>query len=330
MIPTLVILLFACTLLLARRARERVTRRTARDLRTIFETAPIGSLVLDAEDRIVSANPALARIAGCDADELTGRTLDALVTPADVPLLRIALAELRHGVSPALETEIRLCANAGDQPVTTAIHAAALAGGDRQRLLLQVLDVTERKRVEAQLQHMADHDPLTGLFNRRRFEQELVRHVAHAQRYGAEGAAMVLDVDRFKSVNDTYGHGAGDRLIERVAQTLNARLRTTDMLARLGGDEFAILLPKADRDGAEALARQLVEAVRTCDPDGAVTISVGVVVFADLAELGAATIVAAADAAMYEAKSAGRDRYACFATGTREGIRITAQPTVAV
>ncbi len=113
-------------------------------------------------------------------------------------------------------------------------------------MLLQLLDITERKRVEAHLQHMADHDPLTGLLNRRRFEQELDRHVAHAQRYGTEGAVIVLDVDRFKQVNDAYGHSTGDRVITSVARVLRRRLRTTDTLARLGGDEFAVLLPKAD------------------------------------------------------------------------------------
>ena len=86
-----------------------------------------------------------------------------------------------------------------------------------RRLLCQFLDVTDRKRFEAQLQFMADHDPLTGLLNRRKFEPELDRHVEHVKRYGPEGALLVLDLDHFKTVNDTLGHNAGDQLIVSIA-----------------------------------------------------------------------------------------------------------------
>jgi diguanylate cyclase (GGDEF)-like protein/PAS domain S-box-containing protein len=276
--------------------------------------------VLDCEDRIVLANPALERIVGAPRHMLTRCSLDALVHPEDLPLLRIVLAELRHDVCATLETEIRLRPLAVRRdPVPVAVHAAVLEPGGRgpRRVLLQVLDATERKRAEAQLQHMADHDPLTGLLNRRSFERELERHIAHMRRYGAEGAAIVLDVDRFKPVNDTYGHGAGDRLIVRVAELVRARLRTTDAIARLGGDEFAILLPKADRAGAEAVAHSLVETVRAEagtdeDTGGPITISVGVAMLDEHPAPSTAAIIAAADLAMYEAKRAGRNGYAVF------------------
>jgi diguanylate cyclase (GGDEF)-like protein/PAS domain S-box-containing protein len=318
----LIALPFMAGLPLARRAKGRTARRANADLRTIFETAPIGHLVLDCEDRVVLANPALARILGVKPHTLAGHTLDALVHPADLPLLRIALAELRHDVCATLETEIRLrrgAQDAEDATIPAAIHAAVLehGGGGPRRLVLQILDVTERKRAEAALQHMADHDPLTGLLNRRSFEQELERHIAHMRRYGAEGATIVLDVDRFKPINDTYGHGAGDRLIVRVAELVRARLRTTDAIARLGGDEFAILLPKADRVGAEAVARSLVETVRAEagtdeDTGGPITISVGVAMLDEHPAPSTDAIVAAADLAMYEAKRAGRNGYAVF------------------
>jgi diguanylate cyclase (GGDEF)-like protein/PAS domain S-box-containing protein len=304
-----------------RRAKGRRARRAVADLRTIFETAPIGHLVLDAEDRVVLANRALAHIVGGDPGTLAGRPLDALVHPADLALLRIVLAELRHDVCATLETEIRLRrlgARDGDDVVPAAVHAAVLehGGSGPRRVLLQILDVTERKRAEAQLQHMADHDPLTGLLNRRRFEQELERHLARARRYGAEGAAIVLDVDRFKPINDTLGHGAGDRVIVRVAELVRARLRTSDAIARLGGDEFAILLPKADRAGAEAVARSLVETVRAealqGEDTGPITISVGVAMLVEHPAPSTEAIIAAADLAMYEAKRAGRNGYAVF------------------
>jgi diguanylate cyclase (GGDEF)-like protein/PAS domain S-box-containing protein len=316
MTPIVLLLVLASALLAARRMHLRATHAARSDLQTIFDTAPIGNLVLDDAERVVDANAALGRVVGAPARSLAGRPLAQLVHADDLPLLRIGFAQLRHGVSDVLSTEVRLRLAAGGAPIAVSLHAALLAGGHGRagapRLLVQVLDITERKRVEAQLKHLAEHDPLTGLLNRRRFAAELARHVAQAQRYGAEGAVIVLDVDHFKRVNDTCGHGAGDRLIAQVAEALRGRLRGTDLIARLGGDEFAILLPRADRAGAEAVAASLVETVRAhADPLAPpVTISVGVAMVGASPACGPDELVAAADLAMYAVKEAGRDGYA--------------------
>lgn len=316
----------------ARRFHRRALRRAEADLRTIFDTAPIGNAVLGAHDVVVEANQALARITGFTVPELHGRALAQLVHPEDAAPLSEAIARLRSGERGGLETELRWL-HASGHPVPVAVHAAALRDGDGRtaRVLLQVVDITERKRVEEHLQHMADHDPLTGLLNRRRFDHELERHVAHARRYGIEGALLVLDVDRFKQVNDAYGHSTGDRVITSVARVLRRRLRTTDTLARLGGDEFAVLLPKADRREAEIVARRLVEAVRA-QADGVegregVTISVGVTVFDERAELSAEAAVVDADLAMYDAKDAGGDSYAFFSADVHARTRAHARTT---
>ncbi len=179
-------------------------------------------------------------------------------------------------------------------------------------------DLTSLRLTTSELRHLADHDALTGLANRRRFEQELCRHLAQMRRYGPEGAVLLLDLDCFKSVNDTLGHAAGDRLLVRVATVLRERLRATDLIARLGGDEFAVLLPRVDRAGAEAVARGLVETVRTEVPALAgrpVTISVGALAFAEPAAPASApaSVLAAADLAMYDAKAAGGDGWALYA-----------------
>ncbi|HEX4804678.1 MAG TPA: GGDEF domain-containing protein [Conexibacter sp.] len=179
-------------------------------------------------------------------------------------------------------------------------------------------DLTSLRLTTSELRHLADHDPLTGLANRRRFEQELARHLAHTRRYGPEGAVLLLDLDCFKPVNDTLGHAAGDRLLVRVATVLRERLRATDVLARLGGDEFAVLLPRVDRAGAEAVARSLVETVRAEVPalaGRAVTISVGALAFAAAPTPASApaNALAAADLAMYDAKAAGGDGWALYA-----------------
>jgi diguanylate cyclase (GGDEF)-like protein len=169
---------------------------------------------------------------------------------------------------------------------------------------------------------MADHDPLTGLLNRRSFARELRSHCARGARYGATGAALMIDLDSFKSYNDTLGHGAGDELIRQVARALSARLRKSDVLARLGGDEFAVLLPTADEDGARQVAAELLSCVRGDDPaqDGGdhpgMTASIGIALFDDARGLAPEQVMVNADRAMYEAKQAGRDRV-CVATGSR-------------
>ena len=201
----------------------------------------------------------------------------------------------------------------------------------RRRAARTQRDLRSLRATTSQLRHLADHDPLTGLPNRRRFEQELARHLAHVRRYGAEGAALVLDLDCFKPVNDTFGHAAGDRLLARVASVLRERLRTTDVVARLGGDEFAILLPRVNRAAAGAVARSIVETVRleglTADTRG-VTISVGVVTFDERETALPEDVLAAADLAMYDAKAAGGDGWA-FYTEARVTATAPRQPSSA-
>ncbi len=110
--------------------------------------------------------------------------------------------------------------------------------------ITQAQDITERRQHETYLRHLADHDPLTGLLNRRSLERELTSHVARVKRFGVTGAVLMIDLDNFKYYNDTQGHSAGDALIVRIGQVLQTRLRETDLLVRLGGDGFAVLLPK--------------------------------------------------------------------------------------
>ena len=119
-------------------------------------------------------------------------------------------------------------------------------------------DVTERRRFETQLRHLADHDHLTALFNRRRFEEALSEYVAYAARYGRHGAVLLLDLDRFKYVNDFHGHSAGDDVVRMIGSSLTRVIADTDVVARLGGDEFAVLLKETSREGAEATADALL------------------------------------------------------------------------
>ncbi len=180
-------------------------------------------------------------------------------------------------------------------------------------------DVSERKRFEAQLVHVANHDPLTGLFNRRRFDEELDRQLSEAQRYGRRGALLFLDLDQFKDVNDSLGHRAGDDLLTSLAVLLRQRLRDTDVIGRLGGDEFAVLVPHANAEQAAAVARDLLDAIRIHTfaigggPLG-ITVSVGIALFPEHG-VSAGELLSRADMAMYRAKEEGRNRVSMFAPG---------------
>jgi diguanylate cyclase (GGDEF)-like protein len=172
--------------------------------------------------------------------------------------------------------------------------------------------LAERKRLEAHLVHLADHDSLTDLLGRRGFQGELWRQLAEAKRYGMRGSLLFLDLDDFKRVNDTLGHATGDEVLSSVGARLRARLRDTDLLARLGGDEFAILLPHSSNGQARALAEQLLDAIRSQEivVNGrpvTVTASIGIAMFPDHGP-GMEELLAGADAAMYRAKATGGNR----------------------
>jgi diguanylate cyclase len=181
-------------------------------------------------------------------------------------------------------------------------------------LLIAAL-TAERSRTEDELRHRAEHDSLTGLFNRTRFTQELEHQASYNARYGGLGAVLVVDVDRFKRVNDALGHAAGDELIARLSGLLRECLRDTDVVGRWGGDEFTVLLPQASEAEAVAVAGRLLDKVRheasivRGRATVPVTVSIGITPFGPGIDLDPEQIMRSADAAMYQAKLAGRDRF---------------------
>ncbi|MGV1047616.1 MAG: putative bifunctional diguanylate cyclase/phosphodiesterase [Solirubrobacterales bacterium] len=188
-----------------------------------------------------------------------------------------------------------------------------LGEGDRE-VIEGALAAAEK--TEAELRFLADHDPLTGLLNRRSFRSRLDRYVSFSDRYGGQGAVMIIDIDGLKEVNDKLGHQPGDNLIRRVATVLRERVRETDIVARLSGDEFAVLMPQTDTAGALQLGEDLRAEVAEGFPEGselgAATISVGITMFGGKGGAGAEAVLVAADQAMYRAKDEGRNRIALF------------------
>lgn len=182
---------------------------------------------------------------------------------------------------------------------------------------LEVERVRLLEEANVRLEMLATTDPLTGLANRRAFDAALAREAALAGRDGRQLSVVVLDVDHFKSFNDSFGHPAGDEMLARLADAVCGCCRTTDVPARLGGEEFAVLLPVTDLDGAAALAERMRTAVEGLAwPLRPVTVSAGVAALADGGD--GTDLVQAADRALYQAKATGRNRVAVGNIPTRD------------
>ena len=315
---------------------EREMQSAARHLRELeaserrfhsaFTHASIGMALLAFDGRLLQANPALAGLLGRSEAALLQLRFEDLVDEADRAPLRQHLGLAGGGDFKTFALEVR-CAHADGSTVWLALHCAFFTDPEVEApcLILQAQDVSARRRAEAGLHHLAFHDPLTGLPNRRRFQECLVSALA---RYQTEPrrpwAVMFIDFDRFKLVNDSLGHQAGDDLLQQVARRVQEKLRPSDIVARLGGDEFAILATDIDHErDAVVLAERLMEALRQPFMLGEVeliaTASIGIT-FSAIGYQSADEVLRDADIAMYKAKAGGKARYAIFDTSLHTAI----------
>lgn len=265
---------------------------------------------------IVEANPAAAKLTGRPLEELLGAPIET------VALLSVEGTPLRPlGASQEAVVE-GLVRRADGVLVPVRGHARAI-DGPRPLGVIALRDVSveeaqreENERHAALLQHAAHHDALTGLPNRALLDDRLERAMARARRAGQKLALLYLDLDRFKNVNDTYGHHAGDELLIEVGKRLTAAVRATDTVARLGGDEFVVLLEEvAGAEAAAALARKIGEAlaepIELDHHDVRTGTSIGIALFPGDGE-DAGALGRAADAALYQAKDRGRGNHQFF------------------
>jgi diguanylate cyclase (GGDEF)-like protein/PAS domain S-box-containing protein len=304
----------------AQEARVEEARQAAavsrKRFEAAFEDASIGMALVTADGTLHRANRALGQLLGVDAAALAGRDAAGLLKPEDRPRLQAAMTAVLGG-GPAFAIELQALA-AGERSPWVSLHGAALddtvLGGG---LILQLHDVSQRREAEAQLAHHAYHDMLTELPNRRRLHQRLaaVLQRPDAARV-ASFALMVLDLDRFKTVNDSLGHRAGDALLREVARRLRDCARPTDLVARLGGDEFAVLLDDLEEpDLALRMAQRMLQALSLPAAihgvDVPCAVSIGLT-FGSGLDASVDDVLRNADLAMYEAKSRGRGRVALF------------------
>ena len=301
-------------------------------LRSAFDDAPIGialvSIDPESEGRFLRVNRALCELTGYHSEDLHLTDVHALLHPDDLSTDVAAMIRLTQGEVDGFQLEQRLL-HAERHAVWVTLSASLVrdAAGKPLHCIRQLQDIEERKRYEGELGYLVEHDPLTGLLNRRGFVRELAHQIAYARRYGSGGAVLFLDLDDFKYVNDTLGHSAGDEVISDLARVVGKRLRETDIFARLGGDEFAVLLPDAAVGEAETVSASLLEAVRdgcgiSLGEGRAVTMSIGIAGFQEPSkELTPDDILVDADVAMYCAKESGKDRVAVASTATKERMR---------
>jgi len=258
--------------------RDIGDRKRAEEHARALDNAPDPILEVDAERVIRVANARAVELFG---DELVGRPVAGLFAPV------WRVRAIRRFAACSREPFEAIALRADGSEFEAELTLSAENGG----LTSVIRDVSERRRYERKLRHLADHDELTGLVNRRRFEQCL----------GGEGAVVLLGLDRFKYVNDAHGHTAGDDVLRTVAEALRFASRPADVVARLGGDEFAVLLQDASLEKASGIADALVETIAACRPE--LTASAGVVLLGD-----AERPLLAADLAMHAAKEAGGNR----------------------
>jgi diguanylate cyclase (GGDEF)-like protein/PAS domain S-box-containing protein len=299
----------------APRTRERnPVHGDGRLLDAVLDAATSLIVVADPVGSLVRWNRACEQLSGYRASdfEAEGGLFD-LVPREERAIVVAAFEALKAGESP-VRIEFHWRTRDGELRLIEWSNTSLIdADGAVTHVVGTGIDVTEtrewaaeRTAVEERLRHIADHDALTGLYNRRRFEQELDRHITHGRRYGMDGALLVMDLDRFKQVNDGHGHRAGDHVLADVAKALRQRLRESDILARFGGDEFAVLMPHGGAPEAAELANLMVTSVNrdVTTPAGPLDASVGYALFED-ATTSSDEVLSRADDAMYADKAAG-------------------------
>ena len=296
---------------------QRVATRTAelaeREelLRSLTDAAQDAVIMIDANAAVTHWNPAAEHMFGFDEAEMLGRDLHDLIVPERYHVqYRAGFSHFTEsGKGPAIGRTTTLQARHRDGrefPVDISLSAVRLRGAWNAVGILR--DATERVRTEERLKQLATTDTLTGVCNRRRFDEMLANEIQRATRFATPLSLILFDIDHFKRVNDTYGHQTGDQVLIQLAVTVGSAIRATDLLARWGGEEFVLLLPGSDQNAARVLAEKLRLRVASQDFSDVdrITCSFGVAAWEphDTAD----ALLKKADDALYRAKKNGRNR----------------------
>ena len=314
-------------------AAEREAAQSARHLHQLreselrfhsaFSHAAIGMALVSTSGQVLQANPALCALLGCTVESLVGRDFKIFVHDEDLGILSRQWQALlaRDGSDTAVELR---CLRPSGETVVVAMHSGHFSDRNVSEpcLILQAQDITARRDAEAQLLHIAYHDSLTALANRIRFGNCLAQAIERCKEDKRwQFAVMYLDFDRFKLINDTLGHSAGDRFLTMVAKRIQLQVRPTDTVGRLGGDEFAVLVENLGHEDAtvamaERLQRALAAPYQLDGTEVNSSASIGIT-FSSVGYDTPGDVLRDADIAMYRAKAAGRARIALFDASLR-------------
>jgi diguanylate cyclase (GGDEF)-like protein/PAS domain S-box-containing protein len=309
-------------------AQVEIMRRARADLdrfEKIFTASPAATAIVGLDDGLfLAVNDAYLRLNGCAREDLIGRPAVKVGMWIDEVQRNAFVARLRGGER-VLDQEIKLRLHSGE--IRDGMISADIGEFMEQPCILSIVtDITDRKRYEAHIEYLATHDGLTGLPNRALARDRLNQAIAHAQRAGSEGALLFVDIDRFKSVNEGFGHAVGDALLRAVGQRLAALLDDGDTVARQSGDEFLVVLVSLNAGtDAYATARAVLDAIAQPFAIGSVEVlvraSVGLAVFPQDGDDADALIVHA-DAAMARAKAQGGNLAQFFTSGMSEEAKV--------
>jgi diguanylate cyclase (GGDEF)-like protein/PAS domain S-box-containing protein len=287
--------------------------------RAIIETAADAIWTVDSRGRILTANDAAEQLLGVDAGEQLGRSL--------LPLL--GLRDRLGDVAGELELHRR-----DGSTVDVLVSHSEVPAEPEPIHAVFARDISDRKRFEQQLAHQARHDGLTSLPNRLAALEHLDRAVARAQRKGSSVAVLFVDLDGFKSVNDSRGHASGDRLLHEVGDRLRNTLRSGEFVARLGGDEFLVVGEAMPVEAAEALGTRVIREIAQPYVQGedlfTISASVGIAVANGSEQIDGLELVREADVAVYHAKERGRSRVVVFDASLQEAVEATAEIELAL
>ncbi len=299
---------------LLRKQSEEVLRESETKFRGITESTPDAIIMMDHKGSISFWNPAATKILGYQDEEAIGQNLHELLAPERYhEAFRTAFPKfVKTGRGNAVDRTIELSAlHKNGHEITVALTLSALLVQEKRHAVGILRDITQWKKMEKKLIQLASTDNLTGLFNRRVFLDRIAEEIARCKRYSKSAVLVMLDLDHFKSVNDTYGHAAGDEVLRHFVDIIRANVREADVSGRLGGEEFALLLPETTLDAAIPVVERILNHVRqsaisTGDGEVRYTASAGFVQISD--ENSIDDLMARADKALYRAKKEGRDR----------------------
>lgn len=301
------------------RYTEAALRESETKFRLAFDSANTGMCLVDLQGRLLQVNVRMCAIFGYSQAELEGMTVNDLTLPEDKTVSLEFIDGAVHGDAHSATFEKRYQHRQG-HVLYVQVASSLVHDGQGQPLyfISQVQDITDRKRLEAELREQAIRDPLTGLFNRRYLDETLQRELHRCQRNGKPLSAAMLDLDHFKEFNDAYGHEAGDSVLQAMGELLRHSLRTDDIACRYGDEELTMILPGATLENAQTrldgLRQKVMEMRLSCreSPLPAITVSIGVATM-ESDETDATTLLNRADVALYQAKARGRNRVVCYA-----------------